>query len=160
MSQKIFSKLFFRKFQNKSKKVALTSFRYTPKLFTFARKHSGSSSLGLNNSRYDPRKWHVFKPSQAYISKNSFSSGQNRFCKNFLRACVGVLWGGNEVFRDRRTLRTRSGVISEPYETFWRIRKFSSFFTFSNWKVKGFGKDLVQNEPKKIFKTFFSKISK
>ena len=140
--------------------MALTSFRYTPMLFRSARKQSKRSLLGLNNSRYDPRKWHVFEPSQAYISKNSFSSGQNRFWKKFLRACVGVLWGGNEVFRDRRTLRNRPGVISEPYEAFWRIRKFASFFIFSSWKVKDFGKDLVQIEPKKFFKTFFSKISK
>ena len=75
--------------------------------------------------------------------------------KKKFRACVGVLWGGNQVFWDRRSLQNRSGVISEPYEAFWRIRKFSSFFIFLSWKVKGFSKDLVKNEPKKKFQNFF-----
>ena len=116
--------------------MAVTSFRYTPKLFRSARKHSGSSSLGLNNSRYDPRKWHDFKPSQAYISKNSFSSGQNRFWKIFLEHVWGCCGVEMKCFETGEHFGTAQGSFPNHMKHFEEFENFHHFSLFQSEKWK------------------------
>ena len=132
-------------------------FTHHLRLFETRRTWSGTSWLSLKNSSYEPQKWHIFKLSEAPMSKNGSSRCQNRFFKIFFWHYMKVFWGGNEVFRVHTTPQYVFMIIFWHFEGIWKNRKKSSLFNFFGLAGKQYMKDLANFEHEKFLKTFFFK---